>query len=183
MAITVTERPDSRERSGDKITLRYLISGTDDGAAAKAALLAEAPATLDGLYRSDDDADIEPVYADTITARAAYKGKLFGLTGKINDASFKGFAAGEVLFLGASGSRRSDDDWEIAFEFASSPNKTGLEIGGITGIAKKGWQYLWVRYSPRPDALAKVLIQYARYVYVHDVYEEGDFSDLGIGTE
>ena len=36
----------------------------------------------------------------------AYKIILFQLTGKVNAASFKGFAPGEVLFLGASGSQR-----------------------------------------------------------------------------
>ena len=71
---------------------------------------------------------------------ASYKGTLFNLTGKTNNGSFKGFAAGEVLFLGASGSKRSDGDWEIPFNFAASPNKTGLAIGSITGIAKKGWE-------------------------------------------
>jgi len=34
-----------------------------------------------------------------------YKLTLFGLTGKVNNGSFRGFAAGEVLFLGASGSK------------------------------------------------------------------------------
>ena len=32
-----------------------------------------------------------------------------------------GLAAGECLFLGASGSKRGEDDWEIAFRFAASP--------------------------------------------------------------
>jgi len=40
----------------------------------------------------------------------SYKQTLFGLTGKVNNAAFKGFAAGEVLFLGASGSKRGDED-------------------------------------------------------------------------
>lgn len=33
-----------------------------------------------------------------------YKGSLFSLTGRVNSAAFKHFAAGEVLFLGAAGS-------------------------------------------------------------------------------
>ncbi|MDY7011419.1 MAG: hypothetical protein SVV80_11815 [Planctomycetota bacterium] len=57
------------------------------------------------------------------------KGAYFALTGKVNNAAWKGFAAGEVLFLGASGSKRGSDDWEITFRFAASPNKTGLTVG------------------------------------------------------
>ena len=56
----------------------------------------------------------------------AYKKRLAELTGTVNNGKFKGYAPGEVLFLGASGSRRgkhSDDDWEITFRFAVSPNR------------------------------------------------------------
>jgi hypothetical protein len=58
-----------------------------------------------------------------------------------------------VLFLGASGSQRGTEDWEITFSFAASPNATGLTVGDITGIEpKKGWEYLWVRYADAEDA-------------------------------
>ncbi len=113
---------------------------------------------------------------------AAYKGKLFALTGKTNNATFKGFAIGECLFLGASGSKRGKGDWEITFRFAASPNKTGLTVGSITGIAKKGWEYLWVRYKDAVDATAGALVKEPMAVYIEKVYEEGDFADLGIGT-
>jgi hypothetical protein len=111
-----------------------------------------------------------------------YKGKLFALTGKTNNATFKGFAIGECLFLGASGSKRGKGDWEITFRFAASPNKTGLTVGDITGIAKKGWEYLWVRYEDAVDATAKALVKKPLAVYIEKVYEEGSFTDLGIGT-
>ena len=92
----------------------------------------------------------------------------------------KGFAAGEVLFLGASGSQRGEDDWEITFRFAASPNVTGLTIGDIEGIDKKGWEYLWVRYADAEDE--KVLVKQPIAVYVERVYDEGNFAGLGIRT-
>jgi hypothetical protein len=55
----------------------------------------------------------------------------------VNDSGFKGFAAGECLFLGAAGTKRGSGDWEIGYRFASSPNVTGLTVGDITGINKK----------------------------------------------
>ena len=124
----------------------------------------------------------ETHYLGEATVTQAYKLTLFSLTGRTNDAAFKGFAAGEVLFLGASGSKRGDGAWEIAFRFAASPNRTGITVGPITGIAKKGWEYLWVRYADAEDATAKALVKQPVAAYVERVYEEGDFSLLGIGT-
>ena len=111
-----------------------------------------------------------------------YKGKLFALTGKTNNAGFKGFATGECLFLGASGSKRGSGDWEITFHFAASPNKTGLSVGDITGIAKKGWEYLWVRYEDDVDTTAGAMVKKPVAVYIEKVYDEGNFADLAIGT-
>ena len=98
-------------------------------------------------------------------------------------ASFKGMAAGECLFLGAAGSQRgSGEDWEINFRFAGSPNRTGITIGTITGIAKKGWEYLWVEYEAEEDSSANRIVKRPVAAHVEKVYEEGDFSILEIGT-
>ncbi len=128
-----------------------------------------------------------PVYSFTEThylpiaaVTGSYKAALFLLTGRVNAAPFKGFAAGEVLFLGASGAQRGTEDWEITFRFAASPNAAGLVIGDITGIAKRGWEYLWVRYADAEDE--QVLVKQPIAVYVERVYDEGNFAGLGIGT-
>jgi hypothetical protein len=128
-----------------------------------------------------------PVYSFTEThyisgalVTPAYKATLFFLTGKVNGAAFKGFSVGEVLFLGAAGSKRGTDDWEITYRFAASPNVTGLAVGPITGIAKKGWEYLWVRYADAEDE--HVLVKRPIAAYVEQVYELGNFAGLGIGT-
>lgn len=125
----------------------------------------------------------ETHYLSSGTVTSGYKGTLFSLTGKVNSGGFKGLAAGECLFLGASGSKRaSENDWEITFRFAGSPNRTGLSVGDIAGIAKKGWEYLWVRYQDVEDTTAKMLIKKPVAAYVEQVYETGNFGSLGIGT-
>ena len=115
----------------------------------------------------------------------AYKLTLFGLTGKVNNGSFRGFAAGEVLFLGASGSKRvapdGAQDWEITFRFAASPNAAGLSVGDIAGISKTGWEYLWVQYRDHEDTAAHSIVKRPVAAYVERVYDDGDFSLLGIG--
>lgn len=105
-----------------------------------------------------------------------YKGRLFHLTAKTNNAPFQGFAIGECLFEGATGSKRGDGAWEITYNFASSPNVSGKTIGAITGVNKLGWEYLWVLYSDVADA-GKPAKQ-PRAVYIEQVYESGNFADL-----
>ena len=124
----------------------------------------------------------ETHYIAVAAVSGAYKAALFYLTGSVNNGGFKGFAAGEVLFLGASGSQRGEDDWEIKFKFAASPNATGLVVGDITGINKKGWEYLWVRYADAEDTSAKVLVKKPIAAYVEQVYPYGNFAGLGIGV-
>ena len=114
------------------------------------------------------------------TVTATYVKNLARLTGTVNDAAFKGFDAGEVLFLGASGSQRGDQDWEIAFNFAANENVTGISVGDITGIDKQGFHYLWVRYVEVEDQ--NHLTKRPEYVYVEQVYQSRDFSLLGIGV-
>lgn len=115
----------------------------------------------------------------------ALRDAILDLTGKVNHATFKGRAAGEVLFLGASGSKRGGpdgEDYEITFRFAVSPNATGLSVGDITGIDKKGWEYLWVRYQDIVDDDAGVVVKRPLAAYVERLYQSGDFAGLGIGT-
>ncbi|MGC1272616.1 MAG: hypothetical protein WBC44_02825 [Planctomycetaceae bacterium] len=124
----------------------------------------------------------ETHYLANAVVTPAYKAALFFLTGSANNAPFKGFSAGEVLFLGASGSKRGSEDWEISFKFAASPNAADLSVGDISGITKAGWDYLWVRYEDAEDETAKALVKRPVAAYVERVYPWGNFATLGIGV-
>jgi len=77
------------------------------------------------------------------------------------------FAAGENLYLGGSGGV-VDGEVEITHKFSASQNATGLSVGGISGIAKKGWEYLWILLE---DSVSQnTLVKVARGVYVEQVY-------------
>ena len=123
----------------------------------------------------------ETHYLAAAAVTGAYRANLFFLTGRVNSAVFRGFAAGEVLFMGASGSKRGEEDWEITFRFAASPNVTGLAVGDITGIEKGGWDYLWCRYEDDVDDGAKKMVKRPSSAHVERVYESGDFAALAIG--
>jgi len=125
----------------------------------------------------------ETVYKRPGSVDSTYRITCHNLTARTNNAAFRGFPAGDVLFLGVRGSRRgrqADDLWELTFSFAASPNGTNLVVGDITVPSKKGWEYLWVYYE---DAVAGNLhARRPRAAVVERVYDEGDFSLLGIGT-
>jgi hypothetical protein len=103
----------------------------------------------------------------------------YNLTGRTNSAAFWGFAAGEVLFLGATGSTGSNDLADLSFKFAASPN-TNVATAGIT-ISKGGWQYVTFLYRDQPDTGGAAMIQRPIAAYCHTVYQSGNFGLLGIG--
>ena len=111
-----------------------------------------------------------------------YKRTLFDLTGRINNALFRGCKQGECLFLGARGAERGGEPWEMNFSFAAKPNRENISLGDIAPFAAWGWHYVWVRYEDKDDTAAKVLVKTPLAAYVAAVYELGDFSALGIGT-
>lgn len=123
--------------------------------------------------------------------KADYIKKVSQATGTTNNADFRGFKRGEVLFLGCSGSQDWDKDkgdgpWALSYKFAVSPNAganqtlPAITVGEITGIEKKGHEYLNTYYEDnvRDDKMWKV----PKIVWVHQVYREANFADLGIGT-
>jgi hypothetical protein len=124
---------------------------------------------------------------------SAYIRNLAILTGSVNQASFRGFAAGEVLFVGAQGTHEWDDQrgngpWSLSFKFIASPNRgsgktlPAVTVGDITGVEKAGHDYLWIRYSSVEDSTKAQLARRPIAVYVDKVYDDGDFSLLGIGV-
>jgi hypothetical protein len=128
---------------------------------------------------------------------AAYIKGVAALTGTVNNAAFRSFQPGEVLFAGCSGNQEWDEEkgdgpWSLSYKFVASPNRglptgvTGTEtapaidVGSISNIVKKGHEYLWIRYEAAVDG--SDLLKRPRYAYVNQVYREASFSGLGIGS-
>ena len=114
----------------------------------------------------------------------SYKKTVAALTGTVNASSFRGFASGEVLFLGASGTKRSkkaNAPWEITFRFAVSPNESSVKVGDLKVASKFGWDYLWVKYADKVAENRKNVVKKPVAAYVEQVYPAGDFGKLGLG--
>ncbi len=114
----------------------------------------------------------------------AYSSYLDDMTGKANDATFRGKAAGTVLFAGATGGQSSKDPLLLAltFNFEYSRPVVNLTVGDITNINKGGHEYWWVEYKKADGGAAKRLATIPKQVNIERVLDEADFSTLGIGT-
>jgi len=104
-------------------------------------------------------------------------------TAKINHASWRIWAKGELLFLGAAGAKRGEEAVGMTYRFASSKSKAGMTIGDIGGVDKEGHHYLWVQYEKQEDAGANKLVPRPLAVHVERVYDYADFAALGLTND
>ncbi|MCD0460068.1 hypothetical protein [Roseiconus lacunae] len=113
----------------------------------------------------------------------AYAKAVAKLTGFVNSTSMFGgeFAAGELLFIGATGDIVAKNP-QLTFSFLASENVTGLTIGDIVGINKKGHEYLWFDFSRSKDAATKRGNSSIRAAYVGQVYGTTDLNSMSIGV-
>lgn len=102
------------------------------------------------------------------------------LTYKVNDDTFLGFAAGELLFIGATGQEGTNTDPEVTYNFIASENAASMTIGDISSIVKPGHDYLWTFFEDIEDATAGMTVKQPKAVYVEVVYDSGDMDALGI---
>lgn len=111
----------------------------------------------------------------------AYKRAVMNLCGKVNSASYFGYNAGEVRFVGASGKARNNTDWELSYRFEVRLNETGITIGSFTGIACDGWDVLWVFYGEHVDSATNRILPKPYQVNVERVFKRDNFTTvLGI---
>jgi hypothetical protein len=107
---------------------------------------------------------------------------LASITGMVNGSEFLTFDAGEVLFLGASGSEGTSAETEVTYQFAMSSNASGLTIGDIANIVKAGHNIAWIKYKDAVDAPegTSLPVKQPEFVYVERVYDVIDLA-LGLG--
>lgn len=110
--------------------------------------------------------------------------------GKVNDAAWREFTGKrECLMHSITGKRRDTGSWDISFRFLGSETFSNLEIddGSDTPIVvtqKLGWDYLDIRFMPREIDIGgrNVMFKVPVEAIVHRVYDEADFTLLGIGS-
>ena len=142
--------------------------------------------------KSGDDCEIAGVDVPTAQLRetytkqmkiskltTAFKRKVAALVGKVNSGSFKGWSAGEVMFLGMSYATPSKKAKKVTvtFNFAIQPNETGVKIAGKS-VSKKGFEYVWaISKTVASSGTPKLEVE---GIYVDQVCEYASFSGLGL---
>jgi hypothetical protein len=124
----------------------------------------------------------EKHYLSATIVTPGFRKNLSLQTSRTNGGAFRGFDVDQVQFQGATGSKTGQELWEVTFKFAAGPHLQDITIGDISGITKRAWDYLWVSYEDIHDAGSNAVAKNPKEVYVEQVYFQGDFSTLGIGT-
>ncbi len=118
----------------------------------------------------------------SVAVSVSFVGSVYGCTGTVNSETFRAFAPGEALFIGARGQWSGDSPTvAVTFDFQCRPNKDSVYVEGLTGIAKKGWQHLWIRYEAESDS--GTIVRKPIAAYVNDVYESKSWAGLLIGSQ
>lgn len=160
-----------------KAAKEHIASYPDDGDWHKGAIGVKADGEVEGV-------DIViPALALTVTfnhpsgiVTLDYAKSLAQATGTTNSSTFLGFAAGELLFLGASGSDGSEAPASVSFKLAASQNVTDLSFGDITSIVKQGHHVAWVEFEDDIDTGEAV--RPPKRVHIDRVYNSTDFASV-----
>lgn len=120
----------------------------------------------------------------TLSASAvssSFRATLGGLVGKVNNSSFHGWNAGEVLFTGATLSApyvNDDGDTlhDVSYSFDIRPNESSVTIGGYTISSVRGWDYAWgvTAFNQQTNK------NEVKAVFVSQVYKYASFAGLGV---
>ena len=95
---------------------------------------------------------------------------------KTNAEEWKGFAIGEVLYLGMTGQCEPNSFWTLTHKFAAGENLTNEPITPELSMDKGAWEYLWCTYQQ--TVVNGVALQIPRSAYVEKIYYETDLNLL-----
>lgn len=106
--------------------------------------------------------------------------RLDNLVGCVNSKPFMNKKAGEILFMGYSGTDGSNKEASVRYEVAISRNRQGFQISDIAVAKKEGHDLLWMTFQPKGGGALpgrKVI-----GVYIERMYERVDLAaQLGFG--
>ena len=98
------------------------------------------------------------------------------VTGATNLNPFRGFAGGELLYIGASGGDGTDVEATCSYNFIASQNVSNLQIGDITNIVKGGHHYAWIEF--KDEVVNGRSARQPRRVHIERVYDPVDFETV-----
>jgi hypothetical protein len=119
-------------------------------------------------------------YPSADRASKAYLDSVKDMVGSVNNATFQGYAPGEVLFVSAQGKGFNDSHFDLQFTFEIRKNKTDQQItdldGNVIEYDVDGHDYSWVFYE---EVLkGETVAQNPAQVIVEELYPRADLNDL-----
>lgn len=122
------------------------------------------------------------------TLDQAYRVTAMKIVGKVNDRTFKGALTGEALCTAISGKQAGDSPWTVTYDFMYRTDETVTftvadGAGGTRDITmtKQGHQVWDFRYEDSFDAAVSDRVKLIKHVLIHEVYQQANFTNLGIG--
>jgi hypothetical protein len=162
---------------------------------------ARAPGFKQTVGYNPEDGSVEgtEVYARScsFTVRKKYQLFTFGFLASLfwqvattNKNPFQAFPKHSVLYIGADGSYSGGSKnlpWEISGKFVFSPNQVkDLKVGDVTipNGTIEGHDYVWFASQKTTEDVGDGPYTVSRplYGYVERMYEESDFSNLGMDS-
>lgn len=125
----------------------------------------------------------ETYYFDPDDVDQTYRLNCLSLVGKVNNATFRGAAARQVLLQSVEGNKKGAAPWAVTFSFLYKGNYSGdvvFEDGEQRTISTIGHQHIDIRDGK--GTIEGKTITVPKMILIHDIYEFGDFSLLNIGT-
>lgn len=147
------------------------------------------------VYRGSGALRVTKYYADKNEVNVTLRRKWYAMQATVNNASWIDWTEGEVLYLGSTISYGIDDATvQHQFLFGDTLHDVKFQIAPSSGIAEalypvtvdviQPWYYVWQSPKPRAKALSGTDPQVnelcARDVKIAKVYNESDFSELGL---
>lgn len=117
-------------------------------------------------------------YLESAMVDLTFEQTIADLTGCVNNNTFLGRAAGEVLFEGAESNPRDDGVTEVTYSFVIRKNQTDIQVDDLDQFDQKGHEYVWFRVR-QANTTSGVILRPA-YGYVERMYPLANLSDLGI---
>lgn len=138
MAITATEKHASRSGDGTAATLLYDLKGSSDYGDVRAALLAAAPATFEGLNRLDKQARADPILIDTSDeAGCLWEGKVeYGVAEE--EVADPVTGSDEEFFQFDTSGRTIHVNQTLETVYSDAVDGTAPDTGGAIGVTDEG---------------------------------------------
>lgn len=111
---------------------------------------------------------------------SAWRRRIAKCVGRVNKGKFKGWNAGEALFMGASYNtpQRGVEKVKVTFHFTIRINESSVSVSGHPIGDVKGHEYVWAVMddSVSSGALAKNI----RFIFKSQLFKAADFGELGL---